>query len=1233
VRHWIVFISSAFLMCALPVNAQLASAPAVPDNTLNSTNTIGLPPASSKEGTSEVINLNNGAVTLFLPAVTLPQRVGAAPLELGFTYDSNQINLQQNVTDVVQPDWETWGFCSGGGTGECRAYDSFYYSLTAVPIGLSWPLDLNIPELSASLEYNGDYQIVGQQGGVIDGGPFYCLMNFTFRDWKGTTHAFPYAIAACDVETGLYLSNNPTEVYTDNSNDNQFYHLDTTNRSDFVVYAPDGTAYHFANPNLPCGPGSGWAQDCPQGGSVEQFINMRMTSSVDRFGNTITFSTQTGNLTDTLGRTIKINAGPQEELSISYQDANGTQQEVSVVGTTGQIPQLTNGLPDVGPILASDCCNNPSTGLQVPNPQYYLTVEPTYNDPPAETSGRSYNGYEVHYTSTNQSYVLLFDYFYHLLKITYPEGGYHRYDYTPYRVLYSQGPIMGSWAVAEVSHRYECANSSGSCSAQQEAVTTYTPLASGLAGTPNGEMTVQDPDGATTVHRFGASMNSQIPGALTNLETDTYQYSSSGALLRYTHNDYAPVEQYNGGYSGTYTARPDLGAGYPFPIKVTTTLEDVNPALTSYTTISYDTVNLSTYGYIYPQMYIFDSHIDNPVATYHYGYDGTLNSTKLQSWYYLGFLANEPASVTTIDNVQNKQTTQAITHGVNGCITNMAISGTNIPSMSYIYTPDTWCRPISITDPYGNVTNYNYTDTNWANSSCAPNTNTYSYLTSVTNAKQQTTHFSYDSCTGHLGSSKDPNGVNVSLTYDGASRIVQRQVSSSAGLANYLTVAYQDGPGSTITRTELATPNPSTETQYTLDGLGRVIDQSVLSDPQGATHVTTTFNQQGEVQSVTNPYRSTSDPTYGITSYLYDALGRKTYQCQPDNGGANTANCTPLNSYLSYLQWSYSGNVVTSTDESMNQWRRTSDAFGRLTNVAELGSSSHPLNLQTNYTYDGFGNLLNVNQNGQSGDTPRQQRSFTYDALSRLVCASNSENSTAACPSSAGTYVAGTIGYNYYASGGALCAGDHSLPCSKTDARGVTTNYAYDSLNRLLLKTFTNAPAGSMSSCFAYDTATNGIGKLAAEWTQTGTCPGVAPASGGFQTMRIFQQYDAMGHVTNELQCTPNASGPSSCTTSNPKTFALNYGYDLAGNLAQYTNGIASILFTPQYNGAGRLSMLTSTSTWNDSLHPPTLFTADPTNGYTAAGGIQNMILGNSIFVTKTYDNRLRTTGETATHP
>jgi hypothetical protein len=57
------------------VKAQMPQ-PAVPDNTLNSTNTIGLPSASSKEGNGEVVNLNNGALTLFLPIVSLPQRAG-----------------------------------------------------------------------------------------------------------------------------------------------------------------------------------------------------------------------------------------------------------------------------------------------------------------------------------------------------------------------------------------------------------------------------------------------------------------------------------------------------------------------------------------------------------------------------------------------------------------------------------------------------------------------------------------------------------------------------------------------------------------------------------------------------------------------------------------------------------------------------------------------------------------------------------------------------------------------------------------------------------------------------------------------------------------------------------------------------------------------------------------------------------------------------------------------------
>lgn len=72
--------------------------------------------------------------------------------------------------------------------------------------------------------------------------------------------------------------------------------------------------------------------------------------------------------------------------------------------------------------------------------------------------------------------------------------------------------------------------------------------------------------------------------------------------------------------------------------------------------------------------------------------------------------------------------------------------------------------------------------------------------------------------------------------------------------------------------------------------------------------------------------------------------------------------------------------------------------------------------------------------------------------------------------------------------------------------------------------------------------------------------------------------------------------------------------------------------FGLQYDGAGRLQ--SQSSFWNPALgssgSPLSLFTADLTSGYTAQGALQNAVLSNNIFVSKTYDNRLRTTSETA---
>jgi hypothetical protein len=128
-----------------------------------------------------------------------------------------------------------------------------------------------------------------------------------------------------------------------------------------------------------------------------------------------------------------------------------------------------------------------------------------------------------------------------------------------------------------------------------------------------------------------------------------------------------------------------------------------------------------------------------------------------------------------------------------------------------------------------------------------------------------------------------------------------------------------------------------------------------------------------------------------------------------------------------------------------------------------------------------------------------------------------------------------------------------------------------------------------------------------------------------------------MGRLKGELQCTPgNCSG-----TAN----SLQYNYDLAGDMTTSTNGVANpgVQITNVYDGAARL--MTVTSTWSDSEHPPTLFHA--TAGSTAACGLTgvpaydaaNQLQYAQIAVnaqsqaafstTRCYDNRLRPTSET----
>src|SRR5205085_2878739 len=108
------------------------------------------------------------------------------------------------------------------------------------------------------------------------------------------------------------------------------------------------------------------------------------------------------------------------------------------------------------------------------------------------------------------------------------------------------------------------------------------------------------------------------------------------------------------------------------------------------------------------------------------------------------------------------------------------------------------------------------------------------------------------------------------------------------------------------------------------DGLGRQSQTQHLT-PSGASYVTTTYDPLGRVASVTNPYFSTSDPTYGVTQTQYDALGRVTQTLKPDSS-------------ISAAQ--YSGSCATSTDEAGKSRRACNDGLGRLIEVDEPQAAS-----------------------------------------------------------------------------------------------------------------------------------------------------------------------------------------------------------------------------------------------------------------------------------------------------
>jgi RHS repeat-associated protein len=295
----------------------------------------------------------------------------------------------------------------------------------------------------------------------------------------------------------------------------------------------------------------------------------------------------------------------------------------------------------------------------------------------------------------------------------------------------------------------------------------------------------------------------------------------------------------------------------------------------------------------------------------------------------------------------------------------------------------------------------------------------------------------------------------------------------------------------------------------------------------------------------------------------------------------------------------YVGNCTTVSDEAGKARKSCVDGLGRMTGVWEDPAG---LDYETDYLYDALSDLTSVTQKGSSSTNSRN-RSFQYDSLSRLANAANPES--------------GTVTYTYDADGNVITKTALSPNQPQSGTKTVVTNYSYDALNRLTARTYADAyssnaptpPAG-----FVYDQPStwgnpsaqqnNLVGRLSQSYVTT---------SGLYLAGQIFG-YDAMGRIVVNNQCTP-----VNCGTGN---FPVSSTYDLAGNLTSTTNAAGTVLSFGPYDGASRLTKVTSSL--SDSQHPSTLYSVSSSVGYYPPGEIRDATFGNGLTETLAYNNRLQ---------
>jgi RHS repeat-associated protein len=1163
------------LALALAFMAGTSRAQTGTDGTTPSGLAPGSPSGSYALSGFEDVNLFNGNLNFHLPLLGVGGR-GSARHTMTLAVNQKW-TVEQSVNDMTgayhNVPLEFWwnginpgygpgvlqGRHGGDGSLRCGVSPGFYYVVTKT-----------LTRLTFTASDGTEYELRDQQTGGQPQ-PKTCANNTTqynrgrvFVSADGTSATF---ISDTDITDRARMAGGE----------------DIVSRHSGYLLLRDGTRYRMDNGTV------SWARD--------------------RNGNLISYSYDANKrvtaVTDSLGR----------QATVAYDQAEG-----APYGTCDRI--TFSGFGGAQRVMRI-CKTNLGSALRTTRP-YDATAPQTYKLLFPELGGTPYTLYDpvvvgsVWLPDGQRRYQLFYNKYAELARVVLPTGGAIEYDHMGGYVGGNDDGVVGTGTSRKAHiHRRVVERRVYPDGANLESRITYSRPES-ISPTAYlgsvGYVTVEQFDAAGTRQTFGrhyytGTVHSSFSGSpihysswLDGREYKTEEYDAAGTTplsrTELTWRQRTPVPWWN----STYGPEP---ANDPRLVTTTTTVEpnganlvskttSLDPADPTGQTVAYDQYNNQTdlwaydYGagapgallrrtrteYLYTYASpapTFDSPHLRALAWKQYVYDAAGVARSYTAFEYDNYApdANHAApldranitylctSYTAVGVCSNPSPSFYTTRGNVTATTRFLLSDTGVVtgSVSEYTQYDVAGNVVRSIDARGKVSDVSYGDSFCNGATCggAYTPNGYAFATNSTtpvpdptgqygSSAAFVTSTVYDFWTGLVYSTTDPNSLVTRAEYN-PNDALDRPKAIVRPDGSRVDFEYSDAVGNLYVRTlSDIDATRRTESKQFFDGMSRVYRKAQYENADTSKPwviVDIAYNSLGGVARKSLPYRAAEGASpFSTDKWMettYDALGRVVMTTtRPDNAVVTN---------------SYSGNRLTVTDQAGKDRENTTDALGRVTRVVE-DPGAGGLNFLTTYTYDVAGQLRKTEQGGQS-------RFFMYDSLSRLVRARNPEHAVNANLTGTDPFT----GNSQWSSSFAYDAAGNLI--SQTDARGVTSTYTYDNLNRNTYVSYSDATPHVKR---AFDTATNGRGRLRGHWTVS--------AAGVHYTHTAVDSYDALGRPLTQRQhfYTNGVAGPAFnvqrtydkagdlLTQTYPSGHTVSYQYDQVGRLADYAG-------QPAFNG------------------------------------------------------------------